>query len=504
MNIRIFDTTLRDGEQTPGVSLSPEKKLNIAKKLDKLGIDAIETGFPVISDGEREAVKMITGANLKAELCGLARTNKKDIDAAVDCGLNYVHTFIATSDIHLEYKLKMTRDQALEKAIDAVEYGKSRGLQVEFSAEDATRTDREFLKKVFGEVAKAGADRVDIPDTVGYSTPQYIAEITKDAIDATKLPVSVHCHNDFGLAVANAISGIQAGAKCAHVTINGIGERAGNASLEEFVMALNSLQFEQKWETNINTKLLYETSRYVSKLVGINVQPNKAIVGENAFGHESGIHTHGVLSNPLTYEPISPEIVGRTRWLQVGKHAGIHGMNAMLKEYGIEPNDEQTKHILDQVKNIGDQGKQVTEVELLSIANEIIGENKLKRIVQLTGFSVSTGVGTMPYAFVKLNIDGKEMVATDYGVGPVDASLNAIQKITGQITDEVRLKEYRLDSISGGANALCEVTVKVEDARGNIISSKSVGEDIVTTSVQAMVDGINRIMLKSLLKEKKV
>ena len=504
MNVRIFDTTLRDGEQTPGVSLSPEKKLNIAKKLDELGIDAIETGFPVISDGEREAVKMIANANLKAELCGLARTNKKDIDAVIDCGLNYIHTFIATSDIHLEYKLKMTRDEALSKAIEAVEYGKSRGLQVEFSAEDATRTDREFLKKVFGEVAKAGADRIDIPDTVGYSTPQYIAEITKDAIDATKLPVSVHCHNDFGLAVANAISGIQAGAQCAHVTINGIGERAGNASLEEFVMALNSLQFEQKWETNINTELLYETSRYVSKLVGITVQPNKAIVGENAFGHESGIHTHGVLSNPLTYEPISPEVVGRTRWLQVGKHAGIHGMNAMLKEYGIEPNDQQTKQILDQVKNIGDQGKQVTEVELLSIANEVIGENKLKRIVQLTGFSVSTGVGTMPYAFVKLNIDGKEMVATDYGVGPVDASLNAIQKITGQITDEVRLKEYRLDSISGGANALCEVTIKVEDARGNTISSKSVGEDIVTTSVQAMVDGINRIMLKGLLKEKKV
>ena len=504
MKIRIFDTTLRDGEQTPGVSLSPEKKLNIAKKLDVLGIDAIETGFPVISDGERSAVKMIASENLQSELCGLARTNKRDIDAAVDCGLNYIHTFIATSDIHLEYKLKMTRDEALSKAIEAVEYGKSRGLQVEFSAEDATRTDREFLKKVFGEVAKAGADRIDIPDTVGYSTPQYIAEITKDAIDATKLPISVHCHNDFGLAVANAISGIQAGAECAHVTINGIGERAGNASLEELVMALNSLQFDQKWETNINKELLYETSRYVSKIIGITVQPNKAIVGENAFGHESGIHTHGVLNNPLTYEPISPEIVGRTRWLQVGKHAGIHGMNAMLKEYGIVPNEEQTKKILDKVKNIGDQGKQVTEVELLSLANEVIGENKLKRIVQLTGFSVSTGVGTMPYAFVKLNIDGKEMVATDYGVGPVDASLNAIQKITGQITDEVRLKEYRLDSISGGANALCEVTVKVEDARGNIISSKSVGEDIVTTSVQAMVDGINRIMLKSLLKEKKV
>ena len=386
MNIRIFDTTLRDGEQSPGISLSPEKKLNIAKKLDELCVDAIETGFPIISAGEKDGVKLIVAEGLNAELCGLARTNKKDIDAVVDCGLNYIHTFIATSDIHLEYKLKMSRDEALEKAIEAVEYGKSRGLQVEFSAEDATRTDREFLKKVFGAVASAGADRIDIPDTVGYSTPQYMGEITKDAIEVSKLPISVHCHNDFGLAVANAISGVQAGASCAHVTINGIGERAGNASLEEFVMALTSLQFEKKWDTNINTKLIYETSRYISKLAGMSVQPNKAIVGENAFGHESGIHTHGVLNNPLTYEPISPEIVGRTRWLQVGKHAGIHGMNAMLKEYGIEPNEEQTKKILEKVKALGDQGKQVTEVELLSMANEVIGENKLKRIVQLTWF----------------------------------------------------------------------------------------------------------------------
>ena len=376
--IKIFDTSLRDGEQAPGASLNVFEKVEIAKQLERLNVDIIETGFPVISDGEKEGVKLIVGEGLKAELCGLARTNKKDIDAAVDCGLNYIHTFIATSDIHLEHKLKMTRDEALEKAIEAVEYGKSRGLQVEFSAEDATRTDREFLKKVFGAVANAGADRIDIPDTVGYSTPQYIGEITKDAIEVSKLPISVHCHNDFGLAVANAISGVQAGASCAHVTINGIGERAGNASLEEFVMALHSLEFENKWETNINTKLIYETSRYISKLAGMSVQPNKAIVGENAFGHESGIHTHGVLNNPLTYEPISPEIVGRTRWLQVGKHAGIHGMNAMLKEYGIEPNEDQTKQILDKVKALGDQGKQVTEVELLSMANEVIGENKLK------------------------------------------------------------------------------------------------------------------------------
>jgi len=502
MKVRIFDTTLRDGEQSPGVALSPENKLNIAKKLDELGVDAIETGFPVISEGEQNAIKMITQANLSAELCGLARTNQRDIDAVIDCGLKYVHTFIATSDIHLQHKLHLSQDQALEKAVESVEYAKSRGLQVEFSAEDATRTDRDFLKKIFTAVTKAGTDRIDIPDTVGYSTPQYIAEITKDAIEATKLPISVHCHNDFGLAVANAISGIQAGAQCAHVTINGIGERAGNASLEELVMALQCLKFDQSWETNIKTELLYETSKYVSKLAGMPVQPNKAIIGENAFGHESGIHTHGVLSNPLTYEPISPEIVGRNRWLRVGKHAGAHGVDAMLNEYGVQPDKNQLKKILEKVKAIGDQGKRVTDVELLSIANEVMGDSKLKRIVQLTGFSVSTGIGNMPYAFIKLNIDGNEHTATDYGVGPVDASLNAIQKITDKIS-EIRIKDYNLASISGGSSALCEVTVKVEDAMGNNVSSKSIGEDIVITSVQAVIDGMNRLLLKKLLKQKK-
>ncbi|MGI0074415.1 MAG: 2-isopropylmalate synthase, partial [Nitrosotalea sp.] len=274
MKIRIFDTTLRDGEQTPGVALTPDQKLAIAQKLDELGVDAIEAGFPIISDGERLAIKSITSAGLRAEICGLARTERKDIDAAVAVGLKYIHTFIATSDIHLQYKLKLTREQALAKAVDAVQYAKSLGLKVEFSAEDATRTEREFLKKVFTAVTEAGADRLDIPDTVGYSTPQYIATITKDTIDATHLPVSVHCHNDFGLAVANAISAIQAGAQCAHVTVNGIGERAGNASLEELVMGLQCLQFDKKYETNINTKLLYETSRYISKVVGVQVQPN--------------------------------------------------------------------------------------------------------------------------------------------------------------------------------------------------------------------------------------
>ncbi len=501
MKVRIFDTTLRDGEQTPGVALTPDQKLAIAQKLDDLGVDVIEAGFPIISDGEMVAIKTISDAGFKAEICGLARTETKDIDAAISVGLKYIHTFIATSDIHLKYKLKITRDQAVEKAIKAVEYAKSRGLLVEFSAEDATRTDREFLRNVFKKVTEAGADRIDIPDTVGYSSPQYIAEITKDTIDATHLPVSVHCHNDFGLAVANAISAIQVGAQCAHVTINGIGERAGNASLEELVMALQCLQFDKKYETNINTKLLYETSRFISKTVGIPVQPNKAIIGENAFGHESGIHTHGVLSNPLTYEPISPELVGRTRWFQVGKHAGAHGVAAMLEEYGIKPSREQTHQILDKVKKLGDQGKHVTDVELLAITGEIMQQPGLKRLVHLSGFSVSTGIGNMPYAFVKLNIEGKDFISTDYGVGPVDASINAIQKITGEIA-KVRIKDYRLDSISGGSEALCEVTIKVEDAYGNQASAKSIGEDIVITSVQAMIDGINRIMLKNILRQK--
>lgn len=501
MKIRIFDTTLRDGEQTPGISLSPDQKVAIAEKLDALGVDAIEAGFPVISDGEASAVRMISDSKLSCEICGLARTEKRDIDAVIDAGLSYVHTFIATSDIHLEHKLKITREKAVEKAVEAVTYAKAHGLQVEFSAEDATRSDREFLAHVFGQVASAGADRIDIPDTVGYSTPSYMADITRDAVKAAGVPVSVHCHNDFGLAVANALAGISAGASCAHVTVNGIGERAGNASLEELAMALKCLPSEKRCETGIRSELLYETSRFVSKVAGIQVQPNKAIVGENAFGHESGIHTHGVLNNPLTYEPISPELVGRKRWLQVGKHAGIHGMNAMLEEYGVKPNAEQAKKILAKVKEIADSSKRVTDVELLAIASEVLGDGKIRRLVHLDGFSVSTGIGTMPYAFVKLNVDGKKFSATDYGVGPVNASLNAMQKITGEVS-QISIKDYSLASISGGSDALCEVTIRVEDRAGNSVSAKSVGKDIVTTSVQAVIAGMNRIMLKKMLKER--
>lgn len=503
MRVRIFDTTLRDGEQTPGISLSPAQKLAIAEQLAGLGVDIIEAGFPVISTGESEAMRMITAAGLSCEVCGLARANRSDIDAVADAGATYVHTFIATSDIHLEHKLRMSRKDAIERAVSAVEYAKSRGMTVEFSAEDATRTDRAYLAEVFSKVAGAGADRIDIPDTVGYSTPSYMADMVSDAIHFSGLPVSVHCHNDFGLAVANALAGIQAGASCAHVTINGIGERAGNASLEELVMALRCLQHDNAYETGIQHNMLFEVSKFVSKTVGVNVQPNKAIVGDNAFGHESGIHTHGILNNPLTYEPIGPEMVGRKRWLKVGKHAGLHGTNAILREYGVHPNPQQSRLILDKVKVMGDAGHLVTDVELLSMADEVMGHGEVQNLVKLTGFSVSTGIGTMPYAFVKLEIGGKEYSETDYGVGPVDAALNAIQKITGA-TSQLRIKDYGLASISGGSSALCVVTVLVADSSGNSISAKSIGEDIVTTSVRAVIDGANRLMLKKVAMHQKV
>ncbi len=497
-NIRIFDTTLRDGEQSPGVTVTPEQKVHIAQKLDELGVDAIEAGFPMVSAGEMHAVKTIANSGLKAEICGLARAVDADIDAAIKCDLKYVHTFIATSDIHMQYKLKMTREQVLERALHAVDYAKKHGLKVEFSAEDATRSDRAFLIKVFSAVAQAGADRVDIPDTVGYATPEYIRELVEEVSAATKLPISMHCHDDFGLAVANSLAGINAGAICAHVTINGLGERAGNASLEEFVMALQCLYHKKH---NIKTELLYETSKFVSNTMGIIVQPNKAIIGENAFGHESGIHTHGIINNPLTYEPISPELVGRKRWLQAGKHAGAHGIKAMLEEFGINPTEEQLRMIVEKQKNIADKGKAITTAELLNIAGETMHNSQFEERFKLYDFHIVTGMNIIPTAVIRLNVEGKDLIASDTGVGPVDAALKAIQKIASDVAS-IKIREYKLDSISGGSDALAEVSVKVEDKNGNVVSARKANEDIVVASVEAMMDAINKVLLKKVLYSK--
>jgi 2-isopropylmalate synthase len=493
--VRIFDTTLRDGEQSPGVSITPEQKLQIAIKLDRLGVDAIEAGFPIVSHGEVQAIRNIKKSGLNAEICGLARTLNSDIDLVIDCDLSYVHTFIATSNIHMQYKLKMAPEEVIQKAVNAVEYAKSHGLQVEFSAEDATRSDLTFLTKVFRAVGEAGADRIDIPDTVGYATPEFISNLVGMLKEQISVPISLHCHNDFGLAVANSIAGINAGAKCAHVTVNGLGERAGNASLEEFVMALQCLY---KKEHNINTKLLYETSKSVSNIMGIAVQANKAIIGENAFGHESGIHTHGILNNPLTYEPIDPEMVGRKRWLQAGKHAGAHGIRAMLEDFGIECTDEQLHKIVEKQKNLADKGKSISTAELLSIAGEVLQNSKFDEKFKLYDFHIVTGMNLIPTAVVRLNTDGKDLIASEIGVGPVDAALKAIQKIAGEIAN-VKIREYKLDSITGGSDALAEVSVKVEDKNGNVVSARKAGEDVVVASVQAMMDAINKVMLRKVL-----
>jgi len=497
--VRIFDTTLRDGEQTPGISITPGQKVQIAVKLDELGVDAIEAGFPIVSLGETEAIKTITKIGLNAEIYGLARAVQTDIDAAINCDLKYVHIFIATSDIHMQYKLKMNQEQVREKAIWAVDYAKKHGMQVEFSAEDATRSDRKFVKEIFKAVAAAGADRLDIPDTVGYATPQYISQLVKDVVEATiKVPVSMHCHDDFGLAVANTISGINAGASSAHVTINGLGERAGNASLEEFVMALQCLYNRRH---NIKTELLYETSKFISNVMGIIVQPNKAIIGENAFGHESGIHTHGIINNPLTYEPISPELVGRKRWLQAGKHAGAHGIKAMLEDFGIEPTNEQLHEIVEKQKNLADKGKAITTAELLSIAGDVMHNSKFEERFKLYDCHIITGMNITPTAVVRLNTEGKDFIASEIGVGPVDAALKAIQKIAGEMAN-IKIREYRLDSITGGSDALAEVSVKVEDKTGNVVSARKAGEDVVVASVQAMMDAINKTVLRKAIYSK--
>lgn len=377
MRIRIFDTTLRDGEQTVGISLTPDQKLEIAKRLDALGVDVIEAGFPTTSEGERQAARMITDEGLSSEICGMTRANKRDIDVAADTGLSYINTFVATSDLHLRHNREMTKDQAIEQAVEAVEYAKSRGLKVEFGAVDATRTERGFLRNILGEVARAGAYTVTIPDTTGCATPEYMAELTRDAVSAAAgTPISVHCHNDFGLAVANTLSGIRAGAFCAQVTINGIGERAGNASLEELAMTLRCLRHDQKYETGIKPELIYDTSRFISKVMGVQVQPNKAIVGDNAFSHEDEIHTDAMLDNPMTYEPFSPELVGRKHQIYVGKHAGVQGLNAALGNYGIRPTEGQSRRILDRIKTSADQGVRITDAQLLLITREVFGEKQ--------------------------------------------------------------------------------------------------------------------------------
>ncbi|KAF5066491.1 2-isopropylmalate synthase [Methanobacterium aggregans] len=489
--VRIFDTTLRDGEQTPGVAITVDEKIRIAKKLDKLGVDTIEVGFPVSSPGERKAAREILKLDLNSSICGLARPLKKDLDAAIDCGVDYIHTFIGTSPLHREYKLKMSKEEILNKAVEGVEYIKDHGITAEFSAEDATRTEFDYLKEIYTGVEDAGADYINVPDTVGVMIPSSMNYLVSELKKDIKIPISVHCHDDFGLAVANSLAAVEAGAQQVHVTINGLGERAGNASLEEVVMALST---RYSIKTNIQTELLVDMSEFVSRITGIKMPPNKAIVGENAFAHEAGIHVHGVLQKAETYEPITPEMVGHTRRIVLGKHTGANAIRAKLDEYGIELNHEQFERVFNQVKSLGDKGKCITDADLKAMAQTVLGKAK-KEIVKLEGFSVMTGDNVLPTATVKLNIGGETKTAAKTGVGPVDAAINAIQSLVSESAD-IELKEYHIEAITGGTNALAEVFVIMGDKKGNKATGRSTVDDVVMASVEAVLDSINKILVE--------
>jgi 2-isopropylmalate synthase len=492
--IRIFDTTLRDGEQTPGVSLTADDKIEIAHQLSKLGVDVIEAGFPSSSEGERKVVKEIKKAGLEPEICALSRATKGDIDAALDCKVDIIHVFIPTSPVQMKYAVNLTPEQVLSSAVESIEYVKSHGVKCEFSPMDATRSEMPFLKKICKAAQDAGMDSLNVPDTVGIMIPKTTSHLIEELKTIINVPISIHCHDDFGLAVANSLAAVEAGASQVHVAVNGLGERAGNAALEEVVMALHIIY---KFKTCVNTKLLYSTSRMVASLTGIAVQANKALVGENAFAHESGIHTRGVTEKPLTFEPIDPELVGRTRKLVAGKLAGTRGIKAELEEVGIHPTEEQLKEIVQRVKELGDKGKMVTDADLLALTSavmgEVLGEEK---IVDLCDMAVVTGIKVIPTASVRLMLDGKEYIAAETGVGPVDAVLKAITKLTSNL-EKIRLSEYRLEAITGGSNAVAEVIIKVEDEKGNIVSARAAREDIVMASVEAMINGINKLLLKN-------
>ncbi len=505
MKIEVLDTTLRDGEQTPGISLTASKKLKIASQLDEIGVNSIEAGSAVTSEGERDAIKAITSQGFNAEIVSFARTLTKDVDYCLECDVDAVNVVVPTSNLHLKYKVKKSPQEMIEAAVNVVEYAKDHGLIVELAAEDSTRTDIDYLRKIFKSTIEAGADRICPCDTVGMLTPLKSFNFYKTFTNLG-VPVSAHCHNDFGLAVANTLSAIDGGAKRFHGTINGIGERAGNAAIEEVVLGLNTLykessyeiediknmkNTESKYTTDIQINKLYETSKLVSRLTRAYLSPNKPIVGENAFAHESGIHADGVIKNASTYEPITPELVGHKRKFIIGKHVGTKGLNNRLKELGIKTNKEQLCEIFDKVKDLGDKGKTVTDTDLEAIAEHILDIDKESKI-KLEELTIVSGTKIRPTASISLNMDGKEVIEADVGIGPVDAAVNAVNKGIKNFAD-IKLEEYHVDAITGGTDALIEVIIKLS-SNDKVISARATEPDIINASVEAYLDGVNRLL----------
>ena len=485
--VRIFDTTLRDGEQSPGIALNAHEKIEIARQLERLGVDIIEAGFAISSPGEVEGIRAVSRA-VDCVVASLARTNPEDVDAAIeslsDARNPRIHVFIATSDIHMEHKLRMTREQVLESAVQAVRRAKAFCADVEFSCEDATRSDPDFMASVVRAAIDAGATTINIPDTVGYTVPaeytSILAGLRERVPELDGVVLSVHCHDDLGLAVANSIAGIEAGARQVECTINGIGERAGNASLEEIVMLLTTRRPHYGMRTNINTREIVRSSRLVSRLTGYAVQPNKAIVGRNAFAHEAGIHQHGVLANRRTYEIMDAESVGlHGSDIVLGKHSGRHALRQAFADLGFTIEGDDLKRAFARFKELADRKGKITSLDLEAIASDSLREREEE--YQLTGLAIHTRSGQPAEAEVTIRGRDGDHSATATGDGPVDAAFAAVNQLLAM---PVTLVEYSLGAVTGGADALGEVRIVVESA-GRTFTSQAVSTDITEASAEA-------------------
>ncbi|MBI9103086.1 MAG: 2-isopropylmalate synthase [Spirochaetales bacterium] len=504
--IKIFDTTLRDGEQSPGASMTMEQKYEIANQLARLGVDVIEAGFPISSPHQFDACKYIAERVKGPVIAALARSVPADIQAAGEsikpAERKRIHTFIATSPIHMEYKLKSTPEQVIERAIAGVKLARNYTDDVEFSPEDGTRSELPFLCRILEAVIDAGATTLNIPDTVGYSEPHefgaFIKGIMNGVPNIDKAIVSVHCHNDLGLALANTIEGIKNGARQAEVTVNGIGERAGNAALEELVMALSVRNDVLPFTTNIDAKQIYNTSRLLANIISMPVSRNKPIVGENAFSHESGIHQDGMLKNRETYEIMTPQSVGREMsQIVLGRHSGLHGVKNRLTELGLSLGDDELKRAYETFLKVADKKKEVFDEDLITIANGVLGIPTAS--FTLDYFNIISGNMSVPTATVRIKTDEEMFEEAATGDGPVDAIFKAIDRITGLTTI---LKRYDVRAVTSGKQAMGDSSVSLE-INGDIYKGKGSSTDILEASAKAYVNAINRYKILSRNKETK-
>lgn len=497
--IRILDTTLRDGEQSPGCSMNLDEKIEMAHMLNALGVDVVEAGFPVASPGDFEAVRQIAAQLNDTTVAALARALPGDVDAAGEALKAardpLINVFIATSDIHLEYKLKMSRQQVLEQTRDMVRRARGLCAQVEFSAEDATRSDREYLRDVLDEAAQAGASVINIPDTVGYALPGEMADLVtylrENMTQADKVTFSVHCHNDLGMGVANTLSAIMAGAGQVEGTINGIGERAGNAALEEVVMALHTRLETLGVDCHINTRQIFPASRLLSNLIGQHIPPNKPVVGANAFAHESGIHQHGVMQYRGTYEIMKPEElgIGQASFV-IGKHSGKHAVEQFVTQLGFQMDPELLRSITEEIKRLADVKRTVDrrDVEVLINAHR----RPLPQDYSLERFLVNSGTRITATSVVQVGRDGQEYKEVAMGDGPIDAAFSAINKITGR---DFVLESYRIQSATEGGDALGVVDVRIQ-LNGRSQRGRGTSTDIIDASIRAYLDAVNRYLAK--------